>query len=90
MHEPPKSVASQPSLSHTVQSYVGGAVVKYDDGRESMAFMLDCSAWLTSCLVLGHLSVSWMLRDIVPGDRQALLTVQVTKHHSRTTTSTSS
>lgn len=49
----------------------------YADGRESLAFMIDCAAWSPSCLVLGHTALSWLLRDIIPGQRQALLSVQV-------------
>jgi len=57
--------------------YVGGALVNYADGRESLAFLFDCASWSTSWLVLGHLSLSWVLRDLVPGERRPLLTVQV-------------
>ena len=55
----------------------GGVLVKYADGRESLAFLFDCAGWSQSCLVLGHLSLSWMLRDIIPGARQPLLLVQM-------------
>lgn len=27
-------------------------------------------------MVLGHLSLAWLLRDIIPGSRRALLTIQ--------------
>ena len=52
-------------------------LVKYGDGRESLAFTFDCAGWSGSCLVLGHLSVAWLLRDIIPGERRALLSIQV-------------
>lgn len=61
----------------TVSStYLVGTLVAYADGRESLAFMHDCGGWSTSCLVLGHVSVSWLLRDAIPGLRQALLTIE--------------
>ncbi|KIY97912.1 hypothetical protein MNEG_10048 [Monoraphidium neglectum] len=53
----------------------GGALVKYADGRESLAFIFDCAAFSPTCMVLGHLSLSWLLHDIIPGQRDVLLTV---------------
>jgi len=32
-----------------------------DDGRESMAFLVDCAAWSNSCMLLGRLSLAWLL-----------------------------
>lgn len=55
---------------------VAGALVKYGDGRESMAFVFDCATWSTACGVISHLSLAWMMQDIIPGERSALLTVQ--------------
>jgi hypothetical protein len=37
---------------------------------------LRSGGWSTSCLALGHLAVTWLLQNAVPGVRQALLTVQ--------------
>jgi hypothetical protein len=39
--------------------------------------MHDCAGWTSSCLVLGHMSLAWVLRDQVPGLRRPLLTVQM-------------
>ena len=39
--------------------------------------MHDCAGWTSSCLVMGHLSLAWLLRDAVPGLRRSLLTVQM-------------
>ncbi|KIZ05734.1 hypothetical protein MNEG_2222 [Monoraphidium neglectum] len=69
----PCNVSSILDLSTT---YVGGTLVNYQDGREVLAFMFDCGGWSTSCLALGHLAVTWLLQNAVPGVRQALLTVQ--------------
>ena len=57
--------------------YTAGVLVNYADGRESLAFTFDCASWTPSCLLLGHFSLTWMLRDILPGERQALLSPQV-------------
>jgi hypothetical protein len=56
---------------------VAGALIKYQDGRESLAFVFDCSSYSTTCLLLGHMSLGWMLQGLVPGERRALLTVQL-------------
>jgi hypothetical protein len=58
---------------------VAGALVKYQDGRESLAFVFDCSSFSASCMLLGHVSLGWMLQGLVPGERQALLSVQLGK-----------
>ena len=56
---------------------VVGAAVKYADGRESLAFTTECAAWASPCFALAHYVLPWMLRDIIPGERRALLSVQV-------------
>ncbi|KAI8474659.1 MAG: hypothetical protein J3K34DRAFT_465487 [Monoraphidium minutum] len=58
-------------------THVGAALVTYEDGRESLAFMHDCGGWSTSCLALGHLAAGWLLQGALPGLRQALLSVQM-------------
>ncbi|KAI8476751.1 MAG: hypothetical protein J3K34DRAFT_516331 [Monoraphidium minutum] len=38
-------------------------IVDYtDDGRESMGFTFDCAMWSPTCMVLGRLSVAWLLQ----------------------------
>lgn len=54
----------------------GGLITTYADGRETMAFLFDCAVWSPSCLLLAHTSLAWLLRDIIPGSRRALLSVQ--------------
>ncbi len=61
----------------TTDQGVVGATIKYGDGRESMAFVFDCATWSTACAVVSHLAAAWMLQNIVPGERRALLAVQV-------------
>ncbi|KAI8466505.1 MAG: hypothetical protein J3K34DRAFT_524504 [Monoraphidium minutum] len=56
---------------------VGGALVDYEDGRQLMAFMVDCATWSPACLVLAHVAVSWALRGIYPGERRTVLQVHV-------------
>jgi hypothetical protein len=68
---------STPVLDFDGGVYTAGVLVKYADGRESLAFTFDCASWTPTCLLLGHFSLTWMLRDIVPGERQALLSPQV-------------
>ncbi|KIZ05898.1 hypothetical protein MNEG_2062 [Monoraphidium neglectum] len=58
-----------------VGANVAGTLVKFGDGRESLAFMHDCAGWSTTCLVLGHVSLSWILQGLIPGERISLLTV---------------
>lgn len=58
-------------------NHTGGVIVSYADGHRAMAFLFDCSHLSTTCMVLGHLGLSWLLRDAIPGVRQALLTVHV-------------
>ncbi|GBF97931.1 hypothetical protein Rsub_10604 [Raphidocelis subcapitata] len=68
---------STPVLDFDGGVYTGGVLVNYADGRESLAFTFDCASWTPSCLLLGHFSLTWMLRDILPGERQALLSPQM-------------
>jgi hypothetical protein len=42
-----------------------------------MSFMHGCAAWSSSCLLLGHMALAWLTQNIIPGERAALLTVQV-------------
>jgi hypothetical protein len=40
--------------------------------------LLYCSGgWQQTCVLLGHLAISWVTRDIIPGARRALLSVHV-------------
>ena len=32
---------------------VGGVVIDFADGRQSMAFVHDCAAWTSTCMVRG-------------------------------------
>jgi hypothetical protein len=69
------SCTATPVLDFAGGATAGGALVKYADGRESLAFIFDCAAFSPTCMVLGHLSLSWLLHDIIPGQRDVLLTV---------------
>jgi len=42
-----------------------------------MAFVFDCASWSSSCMVIAHLATTWMLQNIIPGERRALLSVQM-------------
>jgi hypothetical protein len=68
---------STPVLDFDGGAYTGGVLINYGDGRESLAFIFDCASRSPTCLLLGHFSLTWMLRDIVPGERLALLSPQV-------------
>ncbi|GBF97916.1 hypothetical protein Rsub_10589 [Raphidocelis subcapitata] len=68
---------STPVLDFDGGVYTAGVLVNYADGRESLAFTFDCASWTPSCLLLGHFSLTWMLRNILPGERQALLSPQM-------------
>ena len=54
-----------------------GALVRHGDGRQALAFFLDCLADSAACYALGHLGLAWALKNIVPGRRRALLSMQV-------------
>ncbi|KAI8465146.1 MAG: hypothetical protein J3K34DRAFT_525626 [Monoraphidium minutum] len=56
---------------------VGGALLKYADGRRVMGITFDCSEAYIACWPLGHLGVSWVMQDLIPGQRRALLSLQV-------------
>ena len=56
---------------------VAGALLRYADGRESLAFMFSCADWSPACLLLGHAALHWLLRGLIPGQRAAILSVQV-------------
>jgi hypothetical protein len=58
-------------------THAAGALVAYADGRESLAFFFECGAWSTSCLVLGHAALSYLVRGLIPGERRALVTPHV-------------
>jgi hypothetical protein len=45
--------------------------------REELVFTLACAYWQISCMVLSHFSISWLMHDIIPGQRRALMAVQV-------------
>jgi len=59
------------------QPTMAGALVSYADGREAMVYTFDCAAWQTSCMVLGHVAISWMLHGVINGERRAMLSTQV-------------
>jgi hypothetical protein len=40
-------------------------------------FSFDCAAWNPNCLVVGHAAAAWVLKDLIPGERMALLSPQV-------------
>jgi hypothetical protein len=43
---------------------------------------LQCAAWNPNCLLLAHLAVSWVTKNIIPGQRRALLSTQVRMQHA--------
>jgi hypothetical protein len=65
-----------PDLGYTTP-LMASAIVKYEDGREVFISTLQCNRWSTSCLAIGHLVVAWLLKNLIPGQRQALFTVHV-------------
>jgi hypothetical protein len=79
LHTPctPKPILQFAPQQPDAAPQVAGVLVKYQDGRESLAFVFDCSDHSTTCMLLGHLSLGWMLQGLVPGERRALLTVQL-------------
>jgi hypothetical protein len=54
-----------------------GVEIDHADGRQSMAIFMDCAFWQPTCMVLGHVVVSWVLHDIIPGQRRAMLSTHV-------------
>lgn len=56
---------------------VAGALMTNADGRQSMAFTLDCSPQSTACMVLGHVGLSWVMHNMIPGQREAFLNLHV-------------
>jgi hypothetical protein len=40
-------------------------------------FTFDCASWNPNCLVVGHAVAAWLLKDLIPGERMALLSPQV-------------
>jgi hypothetical protein len=59
------------------QPTMAAAVITYTDGRQEMITTFDCATWQPNCHVFGHYALSWLLHDIVPGQRQVLLNMQV-------------
>jgi len=54
-----------------------GVQVDHGDGRQSMAIFMDCAPWQPSCMVIGHVIISWLAHDIIPGQRRAMLSTHV-------------
>jgi hypothetical protein len=46
--------AASPAIAAVLVNYT-------DDNRNTMAFTFDCAAWSPSCVLLGRLSVAWLL-----------------------------
>lgn len=58
-----------------------GVLVSYGDGRQAVAFFLQCSSCFTPCYALAHLGLAWVLQNIIPGSRRALLSLHVREPH---------
>ncbi|KAJ3029676.1 hypothetical protein HDV00_009464 [Rhizophlyctis rosea] len=59
------------------QSTVGGVVVKYDSGREVMAFYIDFGWWSPTSTFLSHIYIPWMTRQLYQGFRRIYFQLQV-------------
>jgi hypothetical protein len=64
------------------QAYMGAAVVTYSSSayngtRQELVTAFDCGWWKPSCLVFAHYALSWLLHDVIPGQRRALFSIQV-------------
>jgi hypothetical protein len=64
------------------QAMMGAAVVTYSSTayngtRQELVTTFDCGAWKPSCLVFAHYALSWLLHDIIPGQRRVLFSIQV-------------
>jgi hypothetical protein len=61
---------------------MGAAVVTYNSTayngtRQELITTFDCGSWKPACLVFGHYALSWLMHDIIPGQRRALFSIQV-------------
>jgi hypothetical protein len=61
---------------------MGAAVVTYNSTayngtRQELVTTFDCGSWKPTCLVFGHYALSWLMHDIIPGQRRALFGIQV-------------
>jgi hypothetical protein len=72
-----------PSLGASyTQPTMAAALVTYNGAnqtlrRDEMVFTMSCARWQISCLVMSHFSLSWLMHDIIPGQRRVLLKTQV-------------
>jgi hypothetical protein len=67
--------------SYTVPT-MAAALVSYNGAnqtlrRDELVFTMSCARWQISCLVMSHFSLSWLMHDIIPGQRRVLLKAQV-------------
>jgi hypothetical protein len=60
-----------------VNQTVVGILATYSNGLQDLVFGLDLTSWEASCWVLAHAALSWVLHDIIPGQRRSLLSTQV-------------
>ncbi|KAI8469258.1 MAG: hypothetical protein J3K34DRAFT_522256 [Monoraphidium minutum] len=74
---PPPAARRAAGRAAAPPALVNGALVNHADGRQALAFMLDCSDEAAYCMVLGHLGLAWALQNIIPGQRQVILSLQV-------------
>jgi hypothetical protein len=54
-----------------------GALMNTGDGRQVLVFMMECSDESVACYLLGHIGLTWVMQNIIPGQRKALLTLHV-------------
>lgn len=78
--------AADPTASPSAGALAAGIVAEAGDGRQAMAFFLQCSDESAACYALAHLGLAWAMQDIVPGERRALLSLQVDDVFLSTTT----
>jgi hypothetical protein len=45
-----------------ITASTAAALVTWADGREYLAFYLDCAAWSPACPPLGRMAVAWVMR----------------------------
>ncbi|KAJ3039533.1 hypothetical protein HDV00_012109 [Rhizophlyctis rosea] len=54
-----------------------GVIIKYDDGREQMAFYISFGWWSPTSVFLSHIYVPWATRQLYQGFRRIYLQLQV-------------
>lgn len=60
-----------------VNRTIVGVQATYSSGLQDLVFGIDLTSWQAACWVLAHACLSWVMHDIIPGQRRTLLSTQV-------------